>query len=76
MATTYKITALTDGQLQVWEKPDDGAAHRRVIVPGQDVSSEAQPIRDAAEEHHTPEKVTAFETQRAADIAAMKAKFG
>lgn len=48
------------GPVQIREITEAGLYHRRVILPGEDISSEVQAIRDACADHWTPERVAAW----------------
>ena len=54
--TLEKIEVVTDFKhLQIREITDSGAYHRRVLMCGDDVSSEVQEIQDKAEAEWTDE---------------------
>ena len=58
-----KIEVVTDYKhLQIREITDSGGYHRRVLLCGDDVSSEVQEIKDKAEELWTDEVKTAWAT--------------
>ena len=61
--TLNKIDVVTDFKhLQIREVTDSGGYHRRILMCGDDVSSEVQEIQDKAEELWTDEVKTLYST--------------
>ena len=61
-----KIEVVTEYKhLQIREIMDDGTYHRRVVMCGDDVSSEVQEIKDKAEAEWTDEIKSAWATFQA-----------